>query len=134
MQSVPGGGHWGGGMVISASDQARVAQLLLDHGRHENQQLISSDWINQMLTPCPVAPHYGFFTWLNTGHCVSHSVSEESYFAMGIGGQVIWHDPTRDVLAVFRWIDMPQLEPMLKRIQTLLAKNELACPNTEAGS
>jgi len=126
VQSVPGGGHWGGGMVISAADQAKVAQLLLDQGRHDNQPLISSGWINQMLTPCEVAPHYGFFTWLNTGHCVSRSVPEESYFAMGIGGQVIWHDPTRNVLAVFRWVDNAQLEPMLTRIETLLTESVLA--------
>ena len=30
MQSVPGGTHWGGGVSISARDQARIGQLLLD--------------------------------------------------------------------------------------------------------
>jgi len=35
MQSVPGGTHWGGGVSISARDQARVGQLLLDGGVHD---------------------------------------------------------------------------------------------------
>ena len=31
-QSVPGGSHWGGGVSISARDQARIGQMLLDGG------------------------------------------------------------------------------------------------------
>lgn len=121
LQSVPGGGHWGGGMVISVDDQARVARMLLQDGRHAGRQIVSNQWIDLMKTPCQIAPHYGFFTWLNTGHCVSQSVSEHSFFAMGIGGQVIWHDPTRAVVAVLRWIDSEQLEPILVRLQSLLS-------------
>ena len=30
MKSVPGGTHWGGGVSISARDQARIGQMLLD--------------------------------------------------------------------------------------------------------
>src|SRR3546814_19032974 len=32
MQSVTGGTHWGGGMSVSAHDQAKVGQMLLDRG------------------------------------------------------------------------------------------------------
>jgi hypothetical protein len=32
MQSVPGGTHWGGGISISASDQAKIGQILLGPG------------------------------------------------------------------------------------------------------
>ena len=35
LQSVPGGSHWGGGVSISARDQARIGQLMLDGGKHE---------------------------------------------------------------------------------------------------
>ena len=116
LQSVPGGGHWGGGMVISAHDQYRVAQLMIDGGVHQGEQLISKQWIDQMRTACEIAPWYGFFTWLNTGHGISRSASEQSYFAMGIGGQLIWHDPVNSLVAVLRWIDMDHLEPMLQMI------------------
>ena len=34
MQSVTGGTHWGGGVKISARDQARIGQLMLDGGAH----------------------------------------------------------------------------------------------------
>ena len=32
IQSVPGGGHWGGGMVICVDHQAAIAELLLNEG------------------------------------------------------------------------------------------------------
>lgn len=117
MQSVPGGGHWGGGMVISAHDQYLVAQLMLNNGMHEGKQIISKSWLAAMRKACDIAPWYGFFSWLNTSHKISRSASEQSYFAMGIGGQLIWHEPALQLVAVFRWIDMDHLEPMLKMIK-----------------
>jgi len=102
LQSVPGGGHWGGGMVISARDQALIAQLLIDTGVHNGTRLLSKEWISMMLTPCSVAPFYGFFTWLNTNHVLSQAASEQSYFAIGIGGQIVWHEPIDRLVVVIR--------------------------------
>ncbi len=119
MQSVPGGGHWGGGMVISAQDQLKVAQLLINGGQHQGKQLISNEWIQLMRTPCDLAPFYGFFTWLNTDYCISKAVPEESFFAMGIGGQLIWQDPTRQIVGVFRWLDENAYDDVLSQVQSL---------------
>src|SRR6185436_450619 len=44
MQSVPGGTHWGGGVSISARDQARIGQLLLDGGVHDRRAIIARGW------------------------------------------------------------------------------------------
>ena len=118
IQSVPGGGHWGGGMVISAHDQFLVAQLMLNKGRHEGRQLVSETWIDAMLTACDIAPWYGFFSWLNTDRKISRVASETSYFAMGIGGQLIWHEPDQGLVAVLRWIDIEHLEQMLGMIKS----------------
>jgi len=120
MQSVPGGGHWGGGMVISAADQALIGQLLLNEGRHQGTQLVSEDWISSMLTPCELAPFYGFFTWLNTNHVISQSASEQSFFALGIGGQLIWHDPTKKLVCVIRWAEAGSFEKTIELINELL--------------
>ena len=50
VQSVPGGSHWGGGVAISARDQARLGQLMLDRGAVQQgtgtQQLIPEAWID----------------------------------------------------------------------------------------
>lgn len=118
--SVPGGGHWGGGMVISVADQYRLAQLLINRGRWQNSQLLSEDWVRAMTTPCDLAPWYGYFLWLNCGHCVSKVASERSYFAMGIGGQLIWHDPAINLIAIFRWIDTAYTEEILATCMKLL--------------
>lgn len=123
MQSVPGGGHWGGGMVISAHDQYLVAQLMINGGLHRGRQLISRQWLDQMCAACEIAPWYGFFTWLNTDYKISRFASEQSYFAMGIGGQLIWHDPTNNLVAVLRWIDMDYLEPVLQMIAANVSVN-----------
>ncbi|OED36690.1 hypothetical protein AB833_26440 [Chromatiales bacterium (ex Bugula neritina AB1)] len=119
-QSVPGGGHWGGGMVISACDQSRIAQLLIDDGVYEGQQLISRDWLSQMCTPCAIAPWYGYFTWLNTNHAISKAASEGSYFAFGIGGQLVWHDPQLKLVVVMRWIDDTCKEACIEKILACL--------------
>lgn len=119
MQSVPGGGHWGGGVVISAHDQFLLARLMMNGGIHNDRQLVSAEWLKQMCQPCDIAPWYGFFTWLNTNHVISRSVSEQSYFAMGIGGQLIWHDPDAKLVAVIRWMDFAYLEPILQKINQL---------------
>ncbi len=108
MQSVPGGGHWGGGMVISAEHQAAVAELLINKGltdKHDGKQLLSDEWIKLMQTPCDIAPFYGLFTWLNSDHCVSRAAPESAFFAMGIGGQLVLHDPDNELIAVLRWTD-----------------------------
>ncbi len=119
VKSVPGGGHWGGGMVISVDDQLRLAQLLLNQGEWHGQQLLSPDWVRSMTTPCDIAPWYGYFLWLNTNHSVSQAAPESSFFAMGIGGQLIWHDPSLKLAAVFRWIDVESTEQIIEK--TLLA-------------
>ncbi|MGB7181129.1 MAG: serine hydrolase [Burkholderiaceae bacterium] len=121
MQSVPGGGHWGGGMQICARDQALVGELMLAGGRHGNRQLVSEQWISLMRTPCAIAPFYGFFTWLNQGPHPLVNASPESFFALGIGGQTVWHDPTRQMVAVFRWTDVSALDELMGLVNKALA-------------
>ena len=112
MQSVPGGGHWGGGVQISARDQAVLGNLLINNGRHNNLQIISERWLNKMLTPCDIAPYYGYFLWLNTQSNFPNA-STQSFFALGVGGQLIWHDPTRNLVAALRWIDQTKTNDFL---------------------
>ena len=45
VQSVTGGGHWGGGMFINAYDIARFGYLTLNRGRWKERQLVSESWI-----------------------------------------------------------------------------------------
>jgi CubicO group peptidase (beta-lactamase class C family) len=116
VQSVPGGSHWGGGVSIGSIDQARVGQLLLDDGRANGNQVISSEWIARMRTPCPIAPFYGYLIWLNHAQRAFPSVPASSCFAIGAGGSFTWIEPQRRMVLVVRWIDSNHADEFFARV------------------
>ena len=109
IESVSGGGHWGGGVFIHAEDQVLVGQLMLADGIWNGRRLLPKGWVAAMLEPCPVKPDYGLLWWLNPDGCFQATASPESYFALGAGGNITWIDPAHDIVAVLRWIDMAAL-------------------------
>jgi CubicO group peptidase (beta-lactamase class C family) len=124
VQSVPGGTHWGGGVSISSTDQARVGQLLLDDGKANGRQVISSGWIDRMRTPCPIAPFYGYLIWLNHARRVFPSVPASSYFAIGAGSSFTWIEPQRRLVVVVRWIDADYADGFFGRVLHALDDSE----------
>ena len=108
VQSVSGGGHWGGGVFISARDQARIGLMLLRRGVWGSRRILSEAWIERMLEPCPLYADYGYLWWLNTGRALYPSASAHSYCARGAGGNLTWIDPENDIVAVLRWTDPPR--------------------------
>ncbi|MEJ2205653.1 MAG: serine hydrolase [Gemmatimonadota bacterium] len=106
VQSVSGGGHWGGGLHISTRDHARFGLLLLHGGVWEGRRLISSEWIERALTPSDVASDYGYMWWLNTGRTLFPAAPETAFFALGAGStNVIFVDRQHDLVTVTRWVD-----------------------------
>ena len=116
MQSVPGGSHWGGGARISAHDQARIGQLLLDGGAHDGQQLVPADWVARMRQPTAVAPFYGWLVWLNRQGELFADASRDSYFMVGAGGHYTWIDPEHALVAVVRWLDPARSAGFVSRV------------------
>jgi len=102
MQSVSGGGHWGGGMFISTHDQARFGLLFLRRGKWEGKQLLSEKWIDMLRVPTPANPSYGYMWWLNTEKRLPN-VPESVYFASGFGGNYIVVFDEYDLVIVVRW-------------------------------
>ena len=51
VQSVSGGGHWGGGMFINWYDMARFGYLFLRNGKWRSKQIVSDKWIQMARTP-----------------------------------------------------------------------------------
>ena len=92
MISVPGGGHWGGGIVISARDLALMA------------------------------PFYGLMWWLNTDRRQFAAASDQSYFALGWGSHIVWIDPDNDLVTVLRWIDRKQAPGFVERLLGVINK------------
>jgi CubicO group peptidase (beta-lactamase class C family) len=113
MPSVPGGGHHGGGMFISAWDMARFGYLFLRNGNWNGKQLISEKWIGLARTPGTAlndgSKTYGFMNW---GLNVPSPRGTKSVPAApptvvqfsGNGANLIYIDWENDLVIVVRWI------------------------------
>ena len=106
MQSVSGGGHWGGGFIIDTRDHARFGLLALRQGNWGGEQLVSADWFQQATTPADIKKDYGYMWWLNTDKELFPAAPESAFFALGAGStNVIFMDPEHDLVTVTRWVD-----------------------------
>jgi len=103
MPSVSGGTRWGGGLWISARDEARFGYLILRNGKWKNKQIVSSEWIKKSTTKEAVGPDYGYLWWLNTEGKAWPSAPKTSFAALGAGSNTIWIDPEHDIVIVWRW-------------------------------
>ena len=117
VQSVSGGGHWGGGMFINAFDMARFGLLTLNKGNWNGRTLISEQWIKQATTPTSCQPTYGYMNYfLNTDHKLLPSAPLSSYYHLGNGTNMVYIDSEHDLIMVVRWIDNKALDGMVKRV------------------
>lgn len=117
MQSVSGGGHWGGGLWISALDQARFGLLTLRRGKWKDRQLLSEEWVRMALTPTTPEPTYGFMNWfLNTDRKLLPSAPASSFVHLGAGTNMIYVDPVHDLVVVARWIKREAMDGLVQRV------------------
>ncbi|HEX4944304.1 MAG TPA: serine hydrolase [Usitatibacteraceae bacterium] len=117
VQSVTGGGHWGGGLFINAYDMARFGYLTLRKGRWKDRQVLSTQWVDRALTPTPVQPGYGFMNWYNNRERKLLPSAPASAFAhIGNGTNIIYVDPEHDLVAVLRWIQSPAIDAVVQRL------------------
>jgi CubicO group peptidase (beta-lactamase class C family) len=117
VQSVSGGGHWGGGMFISARDLARFGHLTLRRGRWRDRQILSDAWVTRALTPTPAQTDYGFMNWfLNTDRKRWPSAPATAFAHLGNGTNVVYVDPEHDLVAVVRWIENGAVDGFLQRL------------------
>jgi CubicO group peptidase (beta-lactamase class C family) len=129
MASVTGGGHFGGGMFISAWDMARFGYLFLNNGHWNDTQLISERWIDMARTPGTANRTYGYMNWfLNTptrrnGQMTSSlpSTPRASVTFQGNGSNIIYVDWDNDVVVVVRWI-RGNVDPFLGRVLAAIAR------------
>jgi CubicO group peptidase (beta-lactamase class C family) len=118
---VPGGGHWGGGMFISARDLARLGLLGLRKGKWGARQIVSEQWIAMARTPTGPNPGYGYMNWfLNTDRKLFPAASEDCVAYIGNGDNIVFIDYQHDVVAVVRWIDDAQKAEFVARLEAAL--------------
>ncbi len=114
MWSVSGGGHWGGGMMLSVYDQARLGLLGLHRGQWQGEQILSEDWFARSLSPTEQAPFYGYMNFFlnrpdTAGATISVASAPETSFAyLGAGANMVFIDPEHDIVAIVRWIESGQ--------------------------
>ena len=121
LPSVPGGSHWGGGVSISARDQARIGRLVQGRGRGAGRQLLPASWVDRMLAPCAIAPFYGRLVWLNRDGRSFPAASREAGFMVGAGGHLVWMEPAHDAVIVLRWLDPVAWPAVMASIRSALS-------------
>ena len=115
IQSVSGGGHFGGGMFINAYDMGRFGLLTLRKGNWNGKQILSEDWIKKATTPTSANPGYGFMNYfLNTDQKLYPSAPATAYAHIGNGTNAVYVDKENDLVAVVRWIEDKSMDGFLK--------------------
>lgn len=108
MQAVGGGGHWGGGMMISAADMARYGWLMAHDGVWNGRRVISSQWLAWSATPGSANAEYGFMNWfIHADGGIAH---------LGNGTNLVYVHPGRKTVVVARWIRNDALDEFLKLV------------------
>ena len=120
MVSVSGGGHWGGGLFISARDHARVGLLVQNQGQWNGRKLISKDWMEALAQPAAANPLYGFLWWLNTARELYPSAPASSLFAIGGGHHLVWVDLEHEMVMVARWLAQAKCDELIARVMQSL--------------
>lgn len=121
VQSVSGGGHFGGGLFINTLDQARFGLLFLRKGKWMGQQLISEKWVNEAHQPSEPNKSYGFLWWTNKANSLD-GISSNVYYASGFGGNFIVVDNENDLVIVTRWLEPDKLGDFLKLVMASIDK------------
>jgi CubicO group peptidase (beta-lactamase class C family) len=120
MQSVSGGGHFGGGMFINMLDHARMGLLFLRDGNWAGQQIVPHGWILAMRQPTPARSDYGYMWWLNTDQERIPEAPAGAFWASGFGGNYIYVDQDNDLLIVLRWV--PALDEVVPAVMAALSQ------------
>jgi CubicO group peptidase (beta-lactamase class C family) len=131
VQSVSGGGHWGGGMFINSYDMARFGYLFLRNGKWKDTSIVSEKWIQMARTPGLDNKTYGYANWyLNTERKPLPSAPETAVRFVGNGSNIIYIDWENDIVAVFRWIrnDKALDQVVAKMIASLKTTTTAAAP------
>jgi CubicO group peptidase (beta-lactamase class C family) len=120
LQSMTGGGHWGGGMSISARDMARFGYLFLRNGKWKDRQIVSQKWIDMARSPGPANQDYGYMNWfLNSGAApFVPSGSKTAVTFVGNGSNIIHIDWERDLVIVVRWIRPAALDEFVRGVSS----------------
>ncbi len=85
----------GSGLSASLRDYARLGTLMLNNGKHEDKNILSQEWMENatslLYKTNDKGDGYGYLWWRFT---------DGSYAAVGIFGQMLFVDPSKDLVIV----------------------------------
>ena len=86
----------GWGLCLSAKDEAKLGELVLNNGAYQGKQIISKEWIKEMLTP---RQKLGMmFGYMEYGYLWYKPYSDkEVYAAIGDSGNIIYINKEKNV-------------------------------------
>ena len=106
---------------------ARFGLLTLRRGQWKNKRLMSEAWVSQALTPTAPELTYGFMNWfVNTDRQYAAAAPANAFIHVGNGTNIIYCDPTNDIVAVVRWIENGSVNEFIEK---LLAAVQPSAPN-----
>ena len=121
VQIPSGGGHWGGGMFISAYDLARFGLLTSRRYRWGEKQLLPEEWWAMATTPTAVRAGYGFMNfYLNKDRPGFERLPQSAWIHLGAGTNLVYCDPVNDLVVVARWIDGRVMGEFLTKVHEAL--------------
>ena len=137
VQSVSGGGHYGGGMFINSYDMARFGYLFLHNGKWKDKEIVSPKWIEMARTNGPAEnnSNYGFANWyLNLDRKALPSAPATAVRFVGNGSNIIYIDWENDLVVIYRWIGGgPALDNSIGKIIASIKKTPAKPPTSTAG-
>lgn len=79
---------------LKPRDMAKFGQMLLNHGKWQNNKVVDSIWVHEATKPHYTSDGwaYGYYFWIYPG--------ENVYWAAGHGGQTIMVAPDKNLVAV----------------------------------
>ncbi|MEP2551417.1 MAG: serine hydrolase, partial [Marinomonas sp.] len=110
----------------SGQDWLRIGMLIANKGKFEGRQIVSEQWIEQMLAPSSANPNYGFQIWRGSPHNPSRKYGksvnavvpaaepfarDDVYYLDGSAGQRVYIIPSEEMVIVrigaprFDWDD-----------------------------
>lgn len=87
-------------LFMSARDWARLAQLYMNNGQWDGQQILSPDWIDYSLTPSDNFSIYGANIWLNTDQEAFPMLPEDTFAFAGALERFVMAVPSRKTIVV----------------------------------
>ena len=91
--------HTFGGISLTMKDLAKIGRLYMNGGLWNGQRIVSEKWIRQT-TDYDTSDDGYHFNWYNMSSVGESKDDYPGYYALGIGGQVLYVNPYKNLIMV----------------------------------